>query len=90
MFLEYEAYGREGRMYENGHFAPGGYVRGSGGNFAEVYHGVQDIPAEHKVFALPRLNIRELMEAYQDVIDRSSLEGDRRPPAKGKQEHDGR
>ena len=89
-----EALGRlylqDARINENGHFAPGGYVRGSGGNFAEVYHGVQDIPAEHKVFALPRLNIREQMAAYQDVIDRSSLEGDRRPPAKGKQEHDGR
>lgn len=86
-YIDYEAYGRDARINENGHFAPGGYVRGSGNGFVEVYHGVQDIPAEHKVFALPRLNIREKMAAYQEIIDRSSLGGDRHPPA---QEHDGR
>lgn len=86
-YIDYEAYGRDARINENGHFAPGGYVRGSDNGFVEVYHGIQDIPAEHKVFALPRLNIREQMAAYQEIIDRSSLEGDRHPPA---QEHDGR
>ena len=86
-YIDYEAYGRDARINENGHFAPGGYVRGSGNGFVEVYHGIQDIPAEHKVFALPRLNIREQMVAYQEIIDRSSLEGDRHPPAL---EHDGR
>ena len=59
---------------------------GSDNGFVEVYHGIQDIPAEHKVFALPRLNIREQMAAYQEVIDRSSLEGDRHPLVKAQEE----
>ena len=73
-YIDYEAYGRDVRINENGHFAPGGYVR-SGGAFTEVYHGIQDIPDEHKVFALPQLTIREQMAAYQEIIDSSSLEG---------------
>ena len=85
-YIDYEAYGRDARINENGHFAPGGYVRGSGEGFVEVYHGIQDIPVEHKVFALPRLNIREQMAAYQEIIDRSSLEGDRHPLVKAQEE----
>lgn len=73
-YIDYEAYGRDVRINENGHFAPGGYVRG-GGAFTEVYHGVQDIPDKHKVFALPQLTIQEQMAAYQEIIDGSSLEG---------------
>ena len=86
-YIDYEAYGRDVRINENGHFAPGGYVRGSGGMFTEVYHGVQDIPEEHKVFALPRLTIREQMAAYQEIIDGSSLEGYRKITQR---EHEGR
>lgn len=85
-YIDYEAYGRDARINENGHFAPSGYVRGSGEGFVEVYHGIQDIPVEHKVFALPRLNIREQMAAYQEIIDRSSLEGDRHPLVKAQEE----
>lgn len=85
-YIDYEAYGRDARINENGHFAPGGYVRGSGEGFVEVYHGIQDIPVEHKVFALPQLNIREQMAAYQEIIDRSSLEGDRHPLVKAQEE----
>ena len=39
------------------------------------YHGLQDIPKEHKVFSFPKLSIREQMAAYQEIIDGSSLEG---------------
>ena len=53
----------------------------------EVYHGIEDIPAEHRIFAYPKLNIREQMAAYKEVIDRSSLEGERLHPRK---EHDDR
>ena len=57
------------------------------GDFKEVYHGIEDIPAEHRIFAYPKLNIREQMAAYKEVIDRSSLEGERLHPRK---EHDDR
>ena len=63
---------------ENGHFAPGGYVTKVSDDFREVYHGPQDIPAEHRVFAYSQLSIREQMAAYQEIIDGSSKEGFRR------------
>ena len=85
-YFDFEAYGRDMRINEGGHFAPTGYLTRSG-DFKEVYHGIEDIPAEHRIFAYPKLNIREQMAAYKEVIDRSSLEGERLHPRK---EHDDR
>ena len=72
-YIDYEAYGRDVRINEGGHFAPGGYVMSNHGSFVEHYHSIEDIPPEHRVFAYPKLNIREQMAAYQEVIDRSAL-----------------
>ena len=72
-YIDYEAYGRDVQINEGGHFAPGGYVMCNHGSFVEHYHGIEDIPPEHRVFAYPQLNIREQMAAYQEVIDRSAL-----------------
>ena len=72
-YFDFEAYGRDARINDCGHFAPGGYVFNNGGNFVERYHGIEDIPPEHRIFAYPKLNIREQMAAYQEVIDRSAL-----------------
>ena len=72
-YFDFEAYGRDMRINEGGHFAPGGYVFNNGGSFVERYHGMEDIPPEHRIFAYPKLNIREQMAAYQEVIDRSAL-----------------
>ena len=72
-YFDFEAYGRDARINEGGHFAPGGYVFNNGGSFVEQYHGMEDIPPEHRIFAYPKLNIREQMAAYQEVIDRSAL-----------------
>ena len=85
-YFDFEVYGRDMRINEGGHFAPTGYLTRSG-DFKEVYHGIEDIPAEHRIFAYPKLNIREQMAAYKEVIDRSSLEGERLHPRK---EHDDR
>ena len=81
-YIDYEAYGRDVRINEGGHFAPGGYVFNNNSSFIEHYHGREDIPDEHKVFSMPKLNIREQMAAYKEVIDRSSLEGERLHPRK--------
>ena len=81
-YFDYEAYGRDIRLNEDGHYAPGGYVLNNGGSFIEHYHGREDIPDEHKVFSMPKLNIREQMAAYKEVIDRSSLEGEQLHPRK--------
>ena len=72
-YFDFEAYGRDARINDGGHFAPGGYVFNNGGKFMERYHGMEDIPPEHRIFAYPKLNIREQMAAYQEVIDRSAL-----------------
>ena len=85
-YFDFEAYGRDMRINEGGHFASTGYLTRSG-DFKEVYHGIEDIPAEHRIFAYPKLNIREQMAAYKEIIDRSSLEGERLHPRK---EHDDR
>ena len=74
------------RINEGGHFPPTGYLTISG-DCREVYHGIEPLPAEHCIFAYPKLNIREQMAAYKDVIDRSFLEGERLHPRK---EHDDR
>ena len=72
-YFDFEAYGRDARINDGGHFAPGGYVFNNGSSFVERYHGMEDIPPEHRIFAYPKLNIREQMAAYQEVIDRSAL-----------------
>ncbi len=73
-YIDYEAYGRDVRINEGGHFAPGGYVMDNNSRFIEHYTGRDDIPPEHCVFSYPKLNIREQMAAYQEVIDRSALD----------------
>lgn len=56
---------------------------GSGSQFVEHYHGREDIPAEHKVFAYPQLSIREQMAAYKEVIDRFPQAAERPRPEQG-------
>ena len=41
------------RINEGGVFAPGGYVAAVPEGFKEYYHGPQDIPPEHRIFAYP-------------------------------------
>ena len=77
-YFNCEAYGRDIRINEGGHFAPGGYIVQTSGDFKEFYHDIKDIPAEHRVFSYPKLSIREQMAAYKEVIDSSSLEGYRK------------
>ena len=38
-------------------------VFNNGGSFVERYHGMENIPPEHRIFAYPKLNIREQMTA---------------------------
>ncbi len=43
-YFDFEAYGRDMRLNEGGHFAPGGYLTRVSNNFVELYHGIEDIP----------------------------------------------
>ena len=86
-YFDYEAYGRDISINEGGHFAPGGYIVQTSGDFKEFYRDTNDIPAEHRVFSYPKLSIREQMAAYKEIIDGSSLEGYRKI---AKKEHEER
>ena len=85
-YFDYEAYGRDVSINEGGHFAPGGYIVQTSGDFKEFYHGIKDIPAEHRVFSYPKLSIREQMAAYKEIIDGSSLESYRKLSNKEREE----
>ena len=85
-YFDYEAYGRDVSINEGGHFAPGGYIVQTSGDFKEFYHDTKDIPAEHRVFSYPKLSIREQMAAYKEIIDGSSLEGYRKLSHKEREE----
>jgi antirestriction protein len=85
-YIDYEAYGRDVRINEDGHFAPGGYVTGDHGSFVEHYHGREDIPAEQRVFSIPKLPIREQMAAYKEIADRASPPAERPAPKADREE----
>ena len=79
-YIDYEAYGRDVRINEGGHFAPGGYVMCNQGSFVEHYHGIEDIPAGQRVFSMPKLPIREQMAAYREMMDRAPPPAERPAP----------
>lgn len=59
-----------------------GFCQFSQNIFIEHYSGLEDIPDEHKVFSMPKLNIREQMAAYKEVADRAAPEKDHLLPKK--------
>lgn len=73
-YFDYEAYGRDMRINEDGSYVKGGFLLPNGSQFVEYYHGREDIPAEHKVFSYPRLSIREQMAAYKEVAEQAVTE----------------
>ena len=83
-YFDFEAYGRDVSINESGHFSHGGYIVQTD-TLKEIYHGIEDIPREHKVFSYPQLNIREQMAAYKEVIDRFPSAADRARPEPGRE-----
>lgn len=79
-YFDYEAYGRDVRLNEGGHFAPGGYLHDSGSPFVKFYHGPEDIPPEHKVFAYPKLSIKERLAAYKEMSEKITPEPAKQSP----------
>ena len=69
-YFDFEAYGRDARINENGRYINGGYMIRSGDSFEEIYHGKTDIPKEDRVFAFPPVPIREQMAYYQEAVRR--------------------
>ena len=85
-YIDYEAFGRDARINDSGHYAPGGYVHNNRSNFIEHYTGRDDIPTEHRIFAYPQLSIREQMAAYKEIIDRSAVDNEKRRIITGRED----
>jgi len=70
-YIDYEAYGRDMNMDEDGRFVDGGYVVRTGDSFTEHYNG-RDIPDEYRIFSYPapeKASIRDTLKMYQKMID---------------------
>lgn len=70
-YIDYEAYGRDMNLDENGLFVDGGYIVENGDSFIEHYNGREDLPEEYKIFAYPapEKSIRDTLKQYQQMID---------------------
>ena len=66
-YIDYEAYGRDIAINEGGCFAPAGYVSAAPLGFTEYYHGTEDIPAEHRVFAYPNETPHSILETLKQL-----------------------
>jgi len=70
-YIDYEAYGRDMNMDEDGRFVNGGYVVRTDDSFTEHYNG-RDIPDEYRIFSYPapeKASIRDTLKMYQKMID---------------------
>lgn len=67
-YIDYEAYGRDARLDENGHFAPGGYVFNNRSKFIEHYTGLDDIPEEYRISNVHARNEKEETRSILETI----------------------
>lgn len=72
-YFDYEAYGRDTAINENGSFTAQGYIRDNQSEFVEYYDG-KDVPEEYRVFSYPakeraqeKPSIRAALKASQEV-----------------------
>ena len=65
-YIDYEAYGRDVALDEDGQFTDYGYVRDTGDSFMEVYDGnPENIPEEYRVMSVPEEYLsKEEIEAW--------------------------
>ncbi|MBO5171228.1 MAG: antirestriction protein ArdA [Oscillospiraceae bacterium] len=69
-YIDYEAYGRDVALDENGQFTSYGYVWDTGGSFVEVYDGNREnIPEEYRVMSTgeEELTEEEIAEWASDI-----------------------
>ena len=69
-YIDYEAYGRDVALDEDGQFTDYGYVRDTGDSFVEVYDGnPENIPEEYRVMSVPEedLSKEEIAEWAADI-----------------------
>lgn len=64
-YIDYEAYGRDIRINDGGHFAPGGYVADNRSNFVEHYTGLDNIPDEYRI---SKVHARDEKEETHSIL----------------------
>lgn len=69
-YFDYEAYGRDFSINEDGDFYKSGYVSRNDMDFTEHYSDRSDIPDEYRIFAYPKLekSIKKTLESYGKMI----------------------
>ena len=68
-YIDYESYGRDIALDENGQFTENGYVRDNGDSFEEYYDGtIESIPEEYRV-----MNFMEISEKGMGNMDYESF-----------------
>ena len=65
-YIDYESYGRDVCINENGHFAPGGYVFNNHSRFIEHYSGLDDIPKEYRI---SHVQARDEKEETRSILE---------------------
>ena len=65
-YFDFEAYGRDVRINEGGHFAPGGYVFDNQSKFIEHYTGLDDIPEE---YCISHVQARDEKEETRSILE---------------------
>ncbi len=83
-YIDYEAYGRDMHLDENGSFINGGYIVRNGDSFAEYYNNRDDLPEEYCIFAYPEPEkfIPKLLASYRQMISEAPAIPDRSRPEK--------
>lgn len=69
-YIDYEAYGRDMDLDENGRFVDSGYIVENGNSFIEHYSSREDLPDECKIFAYPKpeKSIKKAIAEYAQMI----------------------
>ena len=79
-YIDYEAYGRDMNMEDDGRFVNGGYVVRSG-DLTEHYSGRDDIPDEYRIFEYPapEKSITKAIANYRQMISEAPATANERP-----------
>jgi len=69
-YIDYEAYGRDMYLNEDGLFVDGGYIVRNGDSFIEHYNDRDDLPDDCRIFALPEpeYSIKKAIAGYQQMM----------------------
>lgn len=80
-YMDYEAYGRDMNLNEDGRFTAGGYVVRTSDSFTKHYSSREDLPNEYRIFAYPEpeKSIKKALESYGKMISETVTAAHERP-----------